>query len=274
MQQAEDFDHCSIWHLKAPVSSSISARTGLLRVAKSAGRLSTKKNSSLNNKHSSCWELETPCCFLPTLMGLPENLMPSQLEGFPYQFGLQLQFQDFYCVAEVLAQLKHTAAEFASVDKYCCVLSLGSQTGGDEIIEGPLYENAMSMFVSGSGFKRVELPDYVQAVKTIGSDIHTSMAVEVSGRCSERRIKRSKNLSKVWSEDFLKLTQGKDMGASLCVLVGGSSADDYADCAKEVSHSAYTGFYIGGLGYSETLDERAAFLKSANVTSRIATCCL
>lgn len=36
------------------------------------------------------------------------------------------------------------------------------------------------MFVSGSGFKRVELPDYVQAVKTIGSDIHTSMAVEVA----------------------------------------------------------------------------------------------
>ena len=144
MQQAEDFDHCSIWPLKAPVSSSISARTGLLRVAKSAGRLSTKKNSSLNNKHSSCWELETPCCFLPTLMGLPENLMPSQLEGFPYQFGLQLQFQDLYwhphkdctyttysyCVAEVLAQLKHTAAEFASVDKYCCVLSLGSQSIG------------------------------------------------------------------------------------------------------------------------------------------------
>ncbi|KAJ9559832.1 hypothetical protein OSB04_004992 [Centaurea solstitialis] len=89
-------------------------------------------------------------------------------------------------------------------------------------------------------------------------DIWVSLADEVSASVTEKRNKASVDRTIRWLDDCisLKTTDGALFGS----IVGGCSIEERQRCAQEVAQRNVSGYYIGGFGLGDSIDERSTLL--------------
>lgn len=103
--------------------------------------------------------------------------------------------------------------------------------------------------------------EYVELVSALRPDAWASLADEVPAWVSEKRNKISVDRTVRWLDDCLALD--KTGGATILgSVVGGSTIEERKRCATEVARRDVLGFWIGGFGFGESMEERSALLNA------------
>ncbi|THU55682.1 hypothetical protein C4D60_Mb11t09150 [Musa balbisiana] len=114
-------------------------------------------------------------------------------------------------------------------------------------------------FETPCGRRLIKPSAYVEKIASLKPNLWASMADEVPAWVSDKRNKTSVDRTLRWLDECLALDPagGKTM---LGVVVGGSNIEERKHCAIEVATRNVSGFWIGGFGLGENVEERSALL--------------
>lgn len=116
-------------------------------------------------------------------------------------------------------------------------------------------------FETPRGRRLVKPKEYVEMISSLKPNLWASLADEVPAWVSEKRNKISVDRTLRWLDDCLALDPAS--GANILgAIVGGSSAEERKRCASEVAMRNVSGFWIGGFGLGESIEERPALLNA------------
>ncbi|XP_008781986.1 queuine tRNA-ribosyltransferase accessory subunit 2-like isoform X2 [Phoenix dactylifera] len=107
----------------------------------------------------------------------------------------------------------------------------------------------------------VKPKEYMEMISSLKPNLWASLADEVPAWVSEKRNKTSVDRTLHWLDDCLALDPAG--GANILgAIVGGSSIEERKRCATKVAMQNVSGFWIGGFGLGESMEERPALLNS------------
>lgn len=121
-------------------------------------------------------------------------------------------------------------------------------------------------FETPSGRRLVKPSEYVEMISSLRPNLWASLADEVPAWVSEKRNKSSVDRTIRWLDDCLYFDKAGG-AAILGSVVGGSSIEERKRCATAVASRNVSGFWIGGFGLGENMEERPALLNV--VTDRL-----
>ncbi|XP_020246567.1 queuine tRNA-ribosyltransferase accessory subunit 2-like isoform X2 [Asparagus officinalis] len=114
-------------------------------------------------------------------------------------------------------------------------------------------------FETPSGRRLVKPSDYMEMICSLKPNLWASLADEVPAWVSEKRNKASVDRTIRWLDDCLSLDEAG--GTSILgSIVGGSNIEERKRCAIEAAMRNVSGFWIGGFGQGESMEERPALL--------------
>lgn len=149
-------------------------------------------------------------------------------------------------------------------------------TARDSVVCLPQHEGANKIgasFETPTGRRMMKPSAYMELVSSLKPDICGSLADEVPAWVTEKRNRISVDRTLRWLDDCLaletlrwlddSLALEKSNGASILgAVVGGSSIEERKRCATGVAMRNVSGFWIGGFGLGESLEERPALLNT------------
>ncbi|KAB1210932.1 Queuine tRNA-ribosyltransferase subunit QTRTD1 [Morella rubra] len=115
-------------------------------------------------------------------------------------------------------------------------------------------------FETPCGRLLIKPADYMEMICSLRPNIWATLADEVPSWVADKRNKTSVDRSVRWLDECIAL--GPAGGAVFGAIVGGSSMEERQRCAQEVARRNVSGFWIGGFGLGENMDERPALLNS------------
>lgn len=113
-------------------------------------------------------------------------------------------------------------------------------------------------FETPSGRRLIKPGEYMEMISSMKPNLWTTLADEVPVWVSEKRNKASVDRTVRWLDDCIRLSVTG--GAVFGSIVGGSSVEERHRCAQEVAKRNVSGYWIGGFGLGESMDERTALL--------------
>ncbi|XP_037443804.1 queuine tRNA-ribosyltransferase accessory subunit 2-like isoform X2 [Triticum dicoccoides] len=116
-------------------------------------------------------------------------------------------------------------------------------------------------FETPAGRKLVKPSDYMELISCLQPNLWASLADEVPAWVNEKRNKTSVERTLRWLDACIALDAASGRN-SLGVVVGGSSIEQRKLCATEVSKRNVSGFWIGGFGLGESVEERCSLLNA------------
>ncbi|XP_010264838.1 PREDICTED: queuine tRNA-ribosyltransferase accessory subunit 2-like isoform X2 [Nelumbo nucifera] len=116
-------------------------------------------------------------------------------------------------------------------------------------------------FETPCGRMLIKSAEYMKMISSLKPNIWASLADEVPAWTSEKRNRTSVDRTVQWLDDCIALDPA-DGGAVFGAIVGGSSVGERSRCAQEVSRRNVSGYWIGGFGLGESMDERPALLNA------------
>ncbi|PNX93967.1 queuine tRNA-ribosyltransferase subunit qtrtd1-like protein, partial [Trifolium pratense] len=116
---------------------------------------------------------------------------------------------------------------------------------------GPTFETPCGRLL-------IKPKDYVEMISCLRPNIWATLADEVPAWVSDKRNKTSVDRTLRWLDDCLALNPA--VGSVFGAIVGGPSLDERKRCAEEVAKRNVAGYWIGGFGLGEAIDERPALL--------------
>ncbi|KQJ95551.1 queuine tRNA-ribosyltransferase accessory subunit 2 isoform X2 [Brachypodium distachyon] len=135
---------------------------------------------------------------------------------------------------------------------------------GDSIESLPSSEASNKFgasFETPAGRKLVKPSDYMELISCMRPNLWASLADEVPAWVNEKRNKTSVERTLRWLDACLALDVAAGQN-TLGVVVGGSSIEERKRCATEVSKRNVSGFWIGGFGLGENVEERCNLLNA------------
>ncbi|KAI3872225.1 hypothetical protein MKW98_011717, partial [Papaver atlanticum] len=108
---------------------------------------------------------------------------------------------------------------------------------------------------------QIKPSEYVEMVSSLKPNVWASLADEVPAYTSESRNKTSVDRTIRWLDECISLDQARGTSV-LGAIVGGSNVDERIRCAQEVAKRNVSGFWIGGFGLGDSMDERPALLNA------------
>ncbi|KAL8261149.1 hypothetical protein R6Q59_025198 [Mikania micrantha] len=203
--------------------------------------------------------IETPALLLTTRKGLPAFISPDHLSFLPSPDSRLLQFSPMHFMEG--PNLK-TISNIGGVHQL-----LGLQGYGfvavprDSILSLP---ECYSSNKNGASFETpcgrflVKPLEYIKMISSMKPDLWVSLADEVPASVTAKRNKASVDRTITWLDDCISL-KPKD-AALFGSIVGGCSVEERKRCAQEVAKRNVSGYYIGGFGLGDSIDERSTFL--------------
>lgn len=113
-------------------------------------------------------------------------------------------------------------------------------------------------FETPSGRHLIKPVEYMKMISSMKPDLWTTLADEVPAWVSEKRNKTSVDRTVRWLDECID--QNVTGGAVFGSIVGGSSTEERQRCAQEVARRNVSGYWIGGFGLGESMDERPDLL--------------
>ncbi|KAG9457012.1 hypothetical protein H6P81_001520 [Aristolochia fimbriata] len=206
--------------------------------------------------------IETPALLLATRKGLPSFITRDLLPCLSSSDSLLLQTSPLHfleCASpETISKiggLHHMVGlqehGFVAVprDSVVCLPESESTNKHGASLETP------------SGRMLVKPAFYMEMISSLKPNLWASVADEVPAWVSEKRNKTSVDRTVRWLDECLALDQtgGETV---LGAIVGGTSLMERARCAEEVAKRHVAGFWIGGFGLGESMDEQPALLSA------------
>ncbi|CAA6663916.1 unnamed protein product [Spirodela intermedia] len=220
--------------------------------------------------------VETPALLLSTRKGLPSFITPTSSRL--YRSRTRASFTSALSTCESIACPPHGP---------CCSLytthgmpfiknhfehgglrqmlglpeHLFVSVGRDSIDSLPVIEGTNKLgasFETPSGRLLVRPEKYMEIISSLKPNLWATLADEVPAWAVEKRNKASVERTIRWLDECIALDPVCDLGA----VVGGSSLEERSRCAKEVAKRNVSGYWIGGFGLGESMEERPALLNA------------
>uniref|UniRef100_A0A3Q7J588 Queuine tRNA-ribosyltransferase accessory subunit 2 n=1 Tax=Solanum lycopersicum TaxID=4081 RepID=A0A3Q7J588_SOLLC len=141
----------------------------------------------------------------------------------------------------------------------------------DSIISIPDHDSTNRIgasFETPCGRMLIKPADYMEMISSMRPNLWATLADEVPAWVSEKRNKASVERTLKWLDECITsnsegsssvaLTEGAVLGS----IVGGSRVEQRQSCAQEVARRNVEGFWIGGFGLGESMEERNPLLNA------------
>eukprot|EP01122_Echinamoeba_exundans_P010391 TRINITY_DN3886_c0_g1_i2.p1 TRINITY_DN3886_c0_g1~~TRINITY_DN3886_c0_g1_i2.p1 ORF type:complete len:398 (+),score=30.99 TRINITY_DN3886_c0_g1_i2:131-1195(+) len=194
--------------------------------------------------------MATPCFLLHTLKGSPQNLTVDLCRGLDAAEAVHLNLSD------VLDQYKALKGSNLSLDSYFCLSGKLSWIG---IRDPSLYNEAstggcMAVSLPG-GFRQVKAEEYMELIDQCKPEFFVGPNYDLPHSASAKRTRKCVDSCIQWHRDGLKAFPS--LRESMFAAVQGiSSSRDRIRCAREAVDLDPFGFYVGGQGLDESLEQR------------------
>lgn len=100
----------------------------------------------------------------------------------------------------------------------------------------------------------------MEMISSTRPELWATLADEVPAWVSDKRNKTSVDRTIKWLDECISISPAS--GAVFGAIVGGSSLEERRRCAQEVATRNVSGYWVGGLGLGESMDERPALLNA------------
>ncbi|KAK9903160.1 hypothetical protein M0R45_001172 [Rubus argutus] len=178
--------------------------------------------------------IETPALLLSTRKGLPPFIPPDLLPSLPSPDSHLLHVSSLHFLEGISPQ---TISDIGGLHK---MLGLPGHTPCGRSLVKPV--------------------EYVELISSLRPNIWASLADEVPAWVSDKRNKTSVDRTIRWLDECIQLNRA--VGSVFGSVVGGSSVQERERCAQEVASRSVSGYWIGGFGLGESMDERPALLNA------------
>ncbi|CAL0314715.1 unnamed protein product [Lupinus luteus] len=212
-----------------------------------------------NNNNNNIININTPNLIISTCKGLPHFISPDLLSSIPSSI---LQVSPLHFTAEGVST--NTVSKLGGLhqmlglNKYCIVA-----VPRDSVQCIPQFKGATKFgpsFDTPSGRLLVKPKDYVETISCMKPNIWSALADEVPAWVSNKRNKSSVDRTLKWLDECLALNP--ETGSIFGAIVGGSNLEERKRCTEEVAKRNVSGYWIGGFGLGESMDERPALLSA------------
>ncbi|KAH7841346.1 hypothetical protein Vadar_028629 [Vaccinium darrowii] len=206
-------------------------------------------------------EIETPALLLSTRKGLPFFISPDLLPSLPSPDSHLLQFSPLHFLEGITPETITTIGglhemlglhefRFAAVPR-------------DSIVCLPHCEGTNKLgasFETPFGRILIKPSEYMKFIDSMKPNSWTTLADEVPAWVSQKRNKTSVDRTVRWLDDCIALSSkgGNIFGA----IVGGSSVEERRRSAQEAAKRNVSGYWIGGFGLGESMDDRPPLLNA------------
>ncbi|KAK2433176.1 queuine tRNA-ribosyltransferase catalytic subunit [Trifolium repens] len=205
--------------------------------------------------------IETPALLISTRKGLPHFIPPDLLPSLPSPDSHLLQLSPLHFF-EGLSPA--TIAKIGGIHKLVGLNEYGfAAVARDSIHSLPECKGATKFgptFETPCGRLLIKPKDYVEMISCLRPNIWATLADEVPAWVSDKRNRTSVDRTLRWLDDCLALNPA--VGSVFGAIVGGPSLDERKRCAEEVAKRNVAGYWIGGFGLGESMDERPALLRA------------
>ncbi|CAN6299822.1 unnamed protein product [Urochloa humidicola] len=206
--------------------------------------------------------METPALLLSTRKGLPSFVSCDLLASLPLPDSLLLHVCPTHFIE---APPLKTISNIGGLHR---MLGLPDHifvaAAGDSIESLPSSESTNKFgasFDTPSGRRLVKPSDYMELVSCMKPNLWASLADEVPSWATDKRNKISVDRTLRWLDACIALDPASGTN-SFGFIVGGSSMEQRRLCATEVSKRNVSGFWIGGFGLGENIEERFSLLSA------------
>ncbi|KAF8028009.1 hypothetical protein BT93_E0808 [Corymbia citriodora subsp. variegata] len=206
-------------------------------------------------------EIETPSLLLPTRKCLPHFISPDLLPSLPSPDSRLLQFSPLHFLEGLSMQ---TISNLGGLHQMLGLHEYGLVAVPRDSIQCLPASEATNKF--GASFETpcgrclIKPKEYTEMISSMRPDIWVTLADEVPTWVSEKRNCSSVDRTIRWLDECIALRPlGGDIFGS---IVGGANVQQRQRCAEEVVKRNVSGYWIGGFGLGESMDERPALLKA------------
>ncbi|KAJ0086047.1 hypothetical protein Patl1_07620 [Pistacia atlantica] len=118
-------------------------------------------------------------------------------------------------------------------------------------------------FETPCGRSLIKPVEYIEMISSMRPNLWTTLADEVPAWVSDKRNKTSVDRTVKWLDECIaKSPVNVAGGAVFGSIVGGSTIEERQRCAQEVAVRNVSGYWIGGFGLGESMDERPPLLNT------------
>ncbi|KAK9270428.1 hypothetical protein L1049_026007 [Liquidambar formosana] len=227
--------------------------------------------------------IETPSLLLSTRKGLPVFISPDLLPSLPSPDSHLLQMSPLHLV---LRKKYYMLQQFSwvLVSYFLCLEGPSSKTisivGGLHQLLG-LHEYGFAAvprdsvfclpecggtnkigasFETPCGRRLIKPIEYMEMISSMKPNLWATLADEVPSWVPEKRNKTSVDRTLRWLDECIALSPAG--GAVFGSIVGGSNIVERQRSAQQVVSRNVSGYWIGGFGLGESMDERPALLNA------------
>ncbi|XP_048331359.2 uncharacterized protein LOC107421443 isoform X1 [Ziziphus jujuba] len=205
--------------------------------------------------------IETPALLLPTRKGLPYFISPDLLPSLPSPDSHLLQV----CPLHFLEGLSpKTISKVGGLHQMVGLPEYGFAAVARDSVQCLPECNSTNKvgasFETPCGRLLIKPADYVEMISSMKPNIWATLADEVPAWVSDKRNKTSVDRTVRWLDECIALSSAG--GAVFGSIVGGPSVEERERCTQEVARRNVSGYWIGGFGLGESMDERPALLNA------------
>ncbi|KAE8022301.1 hypothetical protein FH972_008111 [Carpinus fangiana] len=205
--------------------------------------------------------IETPSLLLSTRKGLPFFIPPDFLPSLPSPDSHLLQVCPFHFLEGLSPK---TISNIGGLHQMLGLHDYGLAAVGRDSIQCLPECNSTNKigasFETPCGRLLIKPVEYMELISSLRPNLWATLADEVPTWVSEKRNKTSVDRTIRWLDECIALSPAG--GAVFGAIVGGSSIEERQRCAQEVAGRNVSGYWIGGFGLGESMDERPALLNA------------
>ncbi|XP_031262974.1 queuine tRNA-ribosyltransferase accessory subunit 2-like [Pistacia vera] len=205
--------------------------------------------------------IETPSLLLSTRKGLPLFISPDLLPSLPSPDSHLLQFSPLHFLE---GPSPKTISTIGGLHQMLGLHEYGyAAVPRDSIQCLPECSSTNKMgasFETPCGRSLIKPVEYIEMISSMRPNLWTTLADEVPAWVSDKRNKTSVDRTVKWLDECIAKSPAG--GAVFGSIVGGSNIEERQRCAQEVAVRNVSGYWIGGFGLGESMDERPPLLNT------------
>ncbi|WVZ58049.1 hypothetical protein U9M48_008361 [Paspalum notatum var. saurae] len=206
--------------------------------------------------------IETPALLLSTRKGLPAFVSCDLLASLPLLDSLLLHVCPTHFIeGPPLQTISNIGGLHRMLGLPDHILVAAASDSIESLPSSEATNKFGASFETPSGRRLVKPSDYMELISCMKPNIWASLADEVPAWVTEKRNKISVDRTLRWLDTCIALDAASGRN-SFGVIVGGSSVEQRRLCATEVSKRNVSGFWIGGFGLGESIEERCGLLNA------------
>ncbi|XP_034676232.1 queuine tRNA-ribosyltransferase accessory subunit 2-like [Vitis riparia] len=205
--------------------------------------------------------METPALLLSTRKGLPVFIPPDLLPSLPSPDSHLLQMSPLHFLDGISSK---TISNIGGLHQMLGLHEYGfAAVPRDSIVCLPECDSTNKIgasFETPCGRRLIKPVEYMEMISSMKPSLWATLADEVPAWVSAKRNKASVDRTLRWLDECITLSPAG--GAVFGAIVGGANVEERQRCAQEVAGRNVSGYWIGGFGLGESMDERPALLNA------------